>query len=104
MTSPGKHLLKELTCSACGMSFSPEGLHTFSPCCRKPLLAQYVLEYLPQNIIQQNDHSMWRYSALLPLKNTDCKTSLGEGMTPLLSLHNLSKEKKIGEILLKDES
>ena len=47
---------------------------------------------------------MWRYREFLPVRQTDSIVSLGEPMTPLVSLPNCARALGVGEILVKDES
>jgi threonine synthase len=47
---------------------------------------------------------MWRYAPLLPVLNYDNIVSLGEGMTPILSLKTLAAKYERTNIFLKDES
>jgi threonine synthase len=35
--------------------------------------------------ITKDDHTLWRYRAMLPIEDDDCIVSLGEGMTPLVA-------------------
>jgi threonine synthase len=37
------------------------------------------------NAIIKDDHTLWRYRAMLPIEDDDCIVSLGEGMTPLVA-------------------
>ena len=47
---------------------------------------------------------MWRYTELLPVFDNANIVSLGEGMTPLIPLTNLSTKYEFESLMLKDES
>lgn len=96
--------LVALHCSACGTEYSAFDLQRVSPCCSLPLVADYDLrEPLGREVIDQADSSMWRYGALLPLLHDENKVTLGEGMTPVLSLPRLAARYELSSLLLKDE-
>ncbi len=46
---------------------------------------------------------MWRYSAVLPLRDDEKPVSLGEGTTPLLDLPVLARELGVAQLWVKDE-
>jgi threonine synthase len=98
-------LLQGLQCSKCGQLYNPKKINTFSPCCNKPLTANYDLDSgFSKTHINQHDHSMWRYHAMLPVLNKQNIISLGEGMTPVLPLQTLGKKYDLPQLFLKDES
>jgi len=99
-----QNLIKDLICSSCGKAYPADRLQSYSECCKKPLLANYQLVKQSRDIINVNDHTMWRYIQLLPLNDVENKVSLGEGLTPLLSMKNLAAQKNMNALLLKDES
>lgn len=47
---------------------------------------------------------MWRYFEMLPVQNKKNIVSLGEGMTPIIRLHNLENKYAFSHLLMKDES
>ena len=94
-----------LICSQCGEKYSGYSVNTISSCCNKPLLADYHIdEFTSTQLINGNDHSMWRYSSLLPIAEEKDIVSLGEGGTPIISLGKLAAENNISTVLMKDES
>ena len=97
--------LHALHCAHCQLPYSPFDLQHVSPCCQQPLVADYDLSWPPNRGAGINlaDSSMWRYGALLPLLDEANKVTLGEGMTPLLSLPRLAARYEIHSLLLKDE-
>ena len=96
--------LAGLHCSHCGAPYSAFEPQRTSPCCQVPLVADYDLtEPLSKSVINQAEPSMWRYAALLPLLRDENRVSLGEGLTPLLSLPRLAGQYGFNSLLLKDE-
>lgn len=70
------------TCKCCGREYLelPKELRCG---CGASLWMEYPHRLKKQDIIQ-NDFSMWRYEAALPMKKAECAVTLGEGLTPLL--------------------
>lgn len=97
--------LLDLHCAACGHPYSAFDLQAVSACCQQPLLATYdvAAPLTPAEGINQADSSMWRYGALLPLLDEANKVTLGEGLTPLLSLPRLAARYGLSALTLKDE-
>lgn len=83
-----------LECSVCQRHYDAGKLRTISPCCSRPLLAQYDLAALIQDVsrdeITRREATMWRYHELLPVQAREYVMTLGEGMTPLLSAPRLA--------------
>ncbi|GHB49344.1 threonine synthase [Mongoliitalea lutea] len=97
--------LKSLECTACGKYFDPFSIQTFSTCCNKPLNATYdVTDGLEKEVLLKRPSTLWRYREMLPLLDTDNCVSLGEGMTPMVSLNNLGAQYGFENLLMKDES
>jgi threonine synthase len=99
--------LVDLQCSNCGKIYSAHVINTFATCDEcgtSPLISNYDFEHVTKEDIDFADRSMWRYSKLLPLFDQKNKVSLGEGLTPLISLKNLSSDYDFGPLLMKDES
>ena len=86
--------LSQLQCSLCQLSYNADQLYTTSPCCSRPLLAQYDLtalaRYLTKDSLANRVATMWRYHELLPVRQERHVLTLGEGMTPLLSASYLA--------------
>jgi threonine synthase len=98
-------LVTKLRCSSCDKEYSLEKVNTFATCCNAPLLADYSLApSLQKDDLIGTDWSMWRYFPLLPLKQQESIVTLGEGFTPIISLHHLQAITGISSVLLKDES
>jgi len=101
--------LSHLECSMCHRQYDGNQLHTTSPCCSRPLLAQYDLTSIArdvaQDVIARRETGMWRYHELLPVREKGNILTLGEGMTPLLAASRLApfKMEKEVRLFIKDE-
>jgi len=101
--------LSHLECSICHLQYDGNQLHTTSPCCSRPLLAQYDLASIARDVTQdeiaRREASMWRYHELLPVREKGNILTLGEGMTPLLAASRLApfKMEKEVRLFIKDE-
>ena len=101
--------LSHLECSMCHRQYDGNQLHTTSPCCSRPLLAQYDLDSIARDVTQdeiaRREASMWRYHELLPVREKGNILTLGEGMTPLLAASRLApfKMEKEVRLFIKDE-
>ena len=102
---PGPSRFIQLYCAACGQPYNHLIVNGYATCCNQPLLARYDLaQPAPANTLIGSISSMWRYFALLPVFRPENIVSLGEGMTPILSLDNLATHYGLSSLLLKDES
>src|SRR6266705_3486296 len=101
--------LSHLQCSLCQHSYNADQLYTTSPCCSRPLLAQYDLTALACDLssdrVASREATMWRYHELLPVLQERHVLTLGEGMTPLLSASHLAPQglESKARLLVKDE-
>ena len=91
-----------LECSLTGEAYPADQVHGLSRA-RKPLLVRYDLDAVKKALTKDLLHSrpadLWRYRELLPVRKQRNIVSLGENMTPLVSLTS-----EAGELLVKDES
>lgn len=98
--------MSHLECPKCGAKHNPHKITQVCPDCSAPLLVRYDLEKVKTNFKKEDllkrKPDLWRYLELLPLVDEKNKVTLGEGMTPLLSLDKISKKLGI-ELYLKDE-
>jgi threonine synthase len=73
----------------------------------KPLLVRYdlagVKKALSKDALAQRPADLWRYRELLPVRRVEHIVSLGEAVTPLIRLSNLTSRFGGAEILVKDE-
>jgi len=96
-----------LECSLTGERYPADTLQTWSKAGR-PLLVRYDLDgvrrALPREALSARPQTLWRYRELLPVRRPENTISLGEVMTPLISLSRIAARLTGGgEILVKDE-
>lgn len=98
--------LHHLECGRCSAVYDadiPQGLCT----CGAPLLARYDLDAIKANCttdqISQRPPDLWRYHELLPVRSPGAVVTLGEGMTPLISLPRLGEAFDLAKLRMKDE-
>ncbi|MDF2929085.1 MAG: thrC 2, partial [Anaerospora sp.] len=98
--------MTHLECPKCKAEHNPHQLTQLCSDCGAPLLVRYDLEKIKASFKKEDlpyrKPDLWRYHEMLPLVDEQNKVTLGEGMTPLLSLDKLSKKLGI-ELFLKDE-
>lgn len=93
-----------LFCANCKKTYSFREIQNFASCCQSPLLVDYDLRAgLIKETLQGREATMWRYHEVLPILNPENQVSLGEGMTPILSLSRLAEKYGFNTLLLKDE-
>ncbi len=75
--------------------------------CGSPLLVEYDLQKVKKSLtkesLPQRRNDLWRYRELLPVREEKNIVTLGEGMTPLLKLHNIGADMGLSNLFLKDE-
>lgn len=80
--------LSFLQCPQCFKKYPANEVNTFASCDQctgNALLARYVdTQGSPEDVIDRNDRSMWRYFPLLPLADRENIVTMGEGFTPIL--------------------
>src|ERR1041385_7998896 len=96
-----------LECSLTGEHYEADRLHGLSKA-GKPLLVRYDLDgirrALTRDALALRPQTLWRYREMLPVRRPENVLSLGEVVTPLISLPRIaSRLSKGGEILVKDE-
>jgi threonine synthase len=100
-----------LECSLTGERYEPDRLHGLSRA-GKPLLVRYDLDgirrALPREALAERPQILWRYREMLPVRRPENVLSLGEVVTPLVSLPRVASRlapsgQTPGEILVKDE-
>lgn len=71
----------ELVCSNCQKLYHKNQVQTFcTECGSAPIVLKYALqETSPEQVIDQTERSMWRYSKVLPLTHQENRISLGKG-------------------------
>ncbi|HEV2300209.1 MAG TPA: threonine synthase [Stellaceae bacterium] len=96
-----------LECSLTGERYPADTLQSLSRA-GKPLLVRYDLDgvrrALDRAALSARPQTLWRYRELLPVRRPENVVSLGEIMTPLVSLPRAAGRLGVsGEILVKDE-
>jgi len=95
-----------LECSATGERHAADQLHNLSRA-GMPLLVRYHLEgvrnALPRETLRERAPTMWRYRELLPVRHVENIVSLGEAMTPIVSVPRIARKIGGGELLIKQE-
>lgn len=104
---PIRHYVTHLECGLTQERFPADILHRVSSA-GKPLLVRYDLDAVRAAVrpdtLAQRAESLWRYRELLPLPLDQEPVSLGEPITPLISLPKVAKALALNELLVKDES
>lgn len=82
-------------------------LHNLSPN-GKPILVRYDLEAVKSSMTKEalssRAQNLWRYRELLPVRHVENVVSLGEVMTPLISLPRIAAKYGVdAQIIVKDE-
>ncbi len=98
--------LSHLDCPRCGARYNADQVQGTCSC-GSPLLARYDLR-LVASLISPGDIAgrpadLWRYHELLPVREPGHVVSLGEGMTPLITLPKLGQALGVPNLLMKDE-
>lgn len=101
-----KTFVTHLECSMTGKTYPADTIHGLSEAGR-PLLVRYDLDALGKAITKEElatrlEGGFWRYREFLPVRKSENAVSLGEVMTPLIDLPQLSKELG-GKVIVKDE-
>jgi threonine synthase len=75
--------------------------------CGSPLLARYDLDAVGRAVkpttFADRSADLWRYRELLPVRDDNAVTTLGEGWTPLLAVPRYAERIGIRNLLVKDE-
>ena len=98
--------LSHLECSRTGASYDADRVQGVSEV-GAPLLVRYDLEHVRTSVTREEisgrPHDLWRYHEVLPVRDPVHVTTLGEGMTPLLSLPTYGEAIGVPRLLMKDE-
>jgi threonine synthase len=107
LTAERPTFVSHLECSASGERYEADALHNLSRA-GKPLLVRYDLRAaraaLTKQALTMRPRDLWRYRELLPVRRAQDIVSLGESVTPLISMRRLSRSLGAAEVLIKDES
>jgi threonine synthase len=106
LTAKLPNFVTHLECAMTGERHEADQVHNLSRA-GKPLLVRYdlagVKKALTKDKLSQRPPDLWRYRELLPVRDPANIVSLGETMTPIVSMPKLSAKLGGGEILVKDE-
>ena len=106
LTTERPTFVTHLECSETGERYAADEIHNLSRA-GKPLLVRYDLDgvkkALSKDALARREPDLWRYRELLPVRHTRDIVSLGEAMTPLLSLPKIAAKLGGDELLVKDE-
>ena len=91
-----------LQCSACDHTGDGYALASVCPRCGQPLLVRYDSPWPTRDAILPR-WDLWRYAAVLPIRDDEQPVSLGEGATPLLESPKLAREIGVARLWIKDE-
>ncbi len=95
-----------LECAKCGATHDTNKVQNLCAC-GGPLLVRYDLEKIKASVtketLKSRVSSLWRYKEFLPVNDDRNIVTLGEGMTPLLPMHELGKEIGLPDLWVKDE-
>ena len=94
-----------LECARCKTAYSVTDINTYAACCNQPLVVKYDYPsgFYKEDLIFR-EKSMWRYFEVLPVLERKNIVTLGEGMTPLLTLEKSAALHGFADVLMKDES
>ncbi len=95
-----------LRCSRCDENRDADGLPTLCDRCQSPWLVTYSTPPPPstRSAFLLRPWNMWRYREWLPILDGEVPVSLGEGMTPLLSVPHMADSFGLSRLWIKDES
>jgi threonine synthase len=106
LTQERPTFVTHLECSANGERYPADALHNLSGV-GKPLLVRYdlagVRRALSKEALSRRPRDLWRYRELLPVRRARDIVSLGEEITPMITMAKLAKALGAAEILVKDE-
>jgi threonine synthase len=106
LTTERSTFVTHLECSMTGEHYPADQIHNLSRA-GKPLLVRYdlrgVKKALSKDALARREPDLWRYRELLPVRKVEDIVSLGEAMTPLVSMPKLAKKLGGAELLVKDE-
>jgi threonine synthase len=91
-----------LDCSACDHAQAGDTLASVCPVCGQPFLVRYDSPWPGLDSIAPR-WDMWRYGAVLPLRDGELPVSLGEGTTPMREVPVLAREVGVARLWVKDE-
>ena len=102
--------VSHLECAYSGKRYEPGKVHTISEM-GKPIIVKYDLERVAAEVTRSSiedseEPGFWRYAPLLPVASEQNRVSLGEVVTPIISLENSASVLGVDakSVFVKDES
>ncbi len=102
--------IKELRCPVCGRSYSAGEVEYTCPVCGDVGTLEVIYDYEAlrtqldrDGLRSNNEHSMWRYKALLPIESGAKVPPLRVGMTPLYDTTRAAYALGLRQVWLKDD-
>ncbi len=89
-----------LHCSSCAYATGGDGLASLCPDCGQPLMVK-LAPASRDTVTAAPD--MWRYAAVMPIRDGEVRVSLGEGMTPLVEVPEFAGPAGVARVWIKDE-
>ncbi|MGB7035641.1 MAG: pyridoxal-phosphate dependent enzyme, partial [Xanthobacteraceae bacterium] len=106
LTAERKTFVTHLECSETGEKYPADEIHNLSRV-GKPLLVRYDLDGVKKALskaeLASRPPDLWRYRELLPVRRKEDIVSLGEAVTPIVTLPKLAAKLGAVELLVKDE-
>jgi threonine synthase len=106
LTTERPTFVTHLECAYTGERLPADTVQNLSPA-GKPLLVRYDLDgvkkALSKDALARRPPDLWRYRELLPVRRVADIVSLGEAITPIITLPKLAKQLGTRELLVKDE-
>jgi threonine synthase len=98
-----------LKCAACGCVHPVDCPQNVCVRCARPLLAEYPLDELaesftPERMRSRRLRSLWKFAEVLPVNCPQDAVSMGEGLTPLVSVRGRGPLADFQRLFVKDES
>jgi threonine synthase len=98
--------VSHLYCPKCSTTYDLSQIQQLCTC-GSPLLVSYKLDEIKKNVkpsdLVGRESNLWRYHEFLPIQDEANVVTLGEGMTPLLSMSRLGEDMSIRNLYMKDE-
>lgn len=98
-----------LKCAACGHLHAVDSPQNVCVRCARPLLAEYPLDdlaarFTPEEVRSRRERSLWKFAEVLPVDRAEEAVSMGEGLTPLVSVRGRGPLAEFRRLFVKDES
>lgn len=95
--------VKSLKCRECGHEYDMKFRYVCEECFG-PLDVSYDIPRISPDVFANREHTYWRYSELLPIRDKSNIVSIGAGMTPLIRAERLGKKLGLRNLYIKNDS